>query len=196
MPNLEDLTVDQLLAHAKSTEGDATLLRTLTRNPATREILQAAIKQVAPNTSIPEFDAKQQIRAEIKAERDERLKLERSIMERDARDNVRERRQAIKDKYKLSDTDVTAIEQMMVDDKEVNWTHDAAARVYLASRQSPTPTPATFAPPTYDMPEKDVWGKGLGNRAALDKIAMNQAFEAWNEISSGKVPGLGTGRAN
>jgi hypothetical protein len=196
MPNLEDLTVDQLLAHAKSTQGDAELLRTLAKNPETREIMQAAIKKVAPNTSIPEFDAKQQIRAEIKAERDERLKLERSIMERDARDNVRERRQAIKDKYKLSDTDVTAVEQMMVDDKEVNWTHDAAARVYLASKQSPTPTPATFSPPTYDMPEKDVWGKGLGNRAALDKIAMNQAFEAWNEISSGKVPGLGGAKAH
>jgi hypothetical protein len=196
MPNLEDLTVDQLLAHAKSTEGDASLLRQLAKNPETREIMQAAIKKMAPSTSIPEYDAKQQVRAEISAEREERLKLERKIMERDARDNVRDRRQAIKDKYRLSDTDVTAVEQMMVDDKEVNWTHDAAARVYLASRQSPTPTPSTFAPPTYDMPEKDVWGKGLGNRAALDKIAMNQAFEAWNEISSGKVPGLGTGRAN
>jgi len=196
MPNLEDLTVDQLLAHAKGTEGDAALLRQLAKNPETREIMQAAIKKMAPATSIPEYDAKQQVRAEINAEREERLKLERKIMERDARDNVRERRQAIKDKYRLSDTDVTAVEQMMVDDKEVNWTHDAAARVYLASRQSPTPTPSTFSPPTYDMPEKDVWGKGLGNRAALDKIAMNQAFEAWNEISSGKVPGLGTGRAN
>jgi hypothetical protein len=196
MPNLEDLTVDQLLAHAKGTEGDAALLRQLAKNPETREIMQAAIKKMAPGTSIPEYDAKQQVRAEISAEREERLKLERKIMERDARDNVRDRRQAIKDKYKLSDTDVTAVEQMMVDDKEVNWTHDAAARVYLASRQSPTPTPATFSPPTYEMPEKDIWGKGLGNKAALDKIAMNVAFDAWNEISSGKVPGLGGAKAH
>ena len=189
MSSLEDLTVDQLRAHAESLEGDATLFRTLAKNPETREILQGAIKKVSPTTSIPEFDAKQQIRAELNTEREERLKLERKIMERDARDNVRERRSAIKEKYKLTDSDVAEVEKMMVEDKEVNWTHDAAARVYLASRNSPTPTPAVFSPPTYDMPEKDVWGPGIGNPARLNKIAIEEGYKAWNEILSGKGSG-------
>lgn len=193
---LEDMTVDQLLAHAKQLESQAGFVKALTSDPETREMIQRAIKKKFPQTSIPEIDAKDSVREEIKVEREERLKLERQIMERDARDNVKERRAAIKAKYKLSDADVEGVEKLMVEDKEVNWTHDAAARVYIASRQSATPTPATFAPPTYDMPEKDVWGKGLGNKAALDKIAINQAFDAWNEIASGKVPGLGAGRVN
>jgi hypothetical protein len=172
---LEDLTVDELLAYAKSAQPAAELVSAMAKDPALREAWQGLVKKARPDLSIPEYDAKQSVRAEIATEREERQKLERAMMERDARDNVKERRASI---------------------KEVNWTHDAAARVYLASRQSATPTPATFAPPTYDMPEKDVWGKGLGNKAALDKIAMGQAFEAWNEIASGKVPGLGAGKAN
>ena len=39
-------------------------------------------------------------------------------------------------------------------------------------------------------------GEGIGNKAALNKIAMGQAFEAWNEISAGKVPGLGSAHAD
>jgi hypothetical protein len=193
---LEDLTVDELLAYAKSAQPAAELVSAMAKDPALREAWQGLVKKARPDLSIPEYDAKQSVRAEIATEREERQKLERAMMERDARDNVKERRASIKAKYKLSDADVEGVEKLMVDDKEVNWTHDAAARVYLASRQSATPTPATFAPPTYDMPEKDIWGKGLGNKAALDKIAMGQAFEAWNDIASGKVPGLGAGKAN
>jgi hypothetical protein len=37
------------------------------------------------------------------------------------------------------------------------------------------------------MPESDVWGKGIGNKQALDKIALNEAFSAWNDVTSGKV---------
>jgi hypothetical protein len=194
--SLEDMTVDELLAHARQTESQASLLQTLTKNPDTRETIQRAIKKLNPNLSIPEIDAKDAVRAEIATERDERLKLERQILERDARDNVRERRTAIREKYKLTDTDVTAIEAMMVEDKEVNWTHDAAARVYLASRKSAEPTPSIYSAPTFDMPEKDVWAPGIGSPAKLNKIALEQAAAAWNELAGGKVAGLGGARLN
>jgi hypothetical protein len=193
---LEDMTVDELLAHAKQTDSQASLLRGLTSDPETREQVQRLLKKKFPSLSIPEIDAKDSVRAEIATEREERLKLERQMMERDARDNVRERRASIKAKYKLTDTDVEKVEALILEHKDENWSHDTGAAVYSASRTSATPTPSTFAPPTYDMPEKDVWGKGLGNKSALDKIAMEQAFGAWNEIASGKVPGLGAGKAN
>lgn len=187
--SLEDLTVDQLLAHAKSLETPANAFKNLTSNPKTRETILRAMKDLNPNLVLPELDAKDQVREEIKAEREERLKLERQMMERDARDNVRERRASIKSKYSLTDADVEAVEKMMVDDKEVNWTHDAAARVYLASKTSATPTPAQWTAPTsFEMPEKDVWGAGIGNKPKLDKIALTEAFKAAGEIFN-KQPG-------
>ena len=192
MASLEDLTADQLLARARELEGSERLLKSLSTNPATRETIQRAIKAVNPNVSIPELDSRDAMQKALDEEREERKKLEMKVMEREARDNVRERREQIRKKYNLTDADVEAVEKMMVDDKEVNWTHDAAARVYIASRQSATPTPASYKSPTYEMPEKDIWGKGIGNKAALDRIGLDEAFKAANEIRSGKVAGVGS----
>jgi hypothetical protein len=192
--SLEDLTTDQLLARARELEGAETTLRALTSNPKTRETVQRALKTLNPNLVIPEIDAKDSVRAEIDTERQERIKLQNQIQERDIRERIEKQKADVKAKYRLNDEDMTGVEALMIDKENPIPTYDAAARVYLASRQSATPTPASFAPPTFSMPEKDVWGKGIGNKAALDRIAMGQAFEAWNEISSGKVPGLGGAR--
>jgi hypothetical protein len=192
---LEDCTVDELLAKAKQMEPAAELVGLMARNPELREQWQALVKKANPNLSIPEFDAKTALRGEIKTEREAREALERKLMEREARDNVKERRASIKAKFKLTDADVEKVEALILEHKDENWSHDTAATVYAASRESATPTPVHFNPPTFELPEKDIWGKGIGNKAALDKIAMNEAFSAWNEISSGKVAGLGAGRA-
>jgi hypothetical protein len=192
--SLEDLTTDQLLARAKELEGAETTLRALTSNPKTRETIQRALKTINPNLVIPEIDAKDSVRAEIDTERQERIKLQNQIQERDIRERIEKQKAHVKGQYRLTDEDMTGVEALMIDKENPIPTYDAAARVYLASRQSATPTPASFAPPTFSMPEKDVWGKGIGNKAALDRIAMGEAFNAWNEISSGKVPGLGGAR--
>jgi hypothetical protein len=204
--NLEDLTVDQLLAQAKLMQGQAAAFNSLTSNPETRETVQRALKKINPKLSIPEIDAKDAVRDEIKTEREKREALERKIMENEARDNVRERRAAIIKKYSLTDADVEAIEKLMVEDKEVNWTHDAAARVYLAQRQSATPTPASFSPPTYTLSEgkDDPFAKAMmgnapgggGAKSRLDRAGMNAAFDALNDIFGGKVPGLGSAKAS
>lgn len=194
MPSLEDLTTDQLLARARELEGAETTLRALTSNPKTRETIQRALKTINPNLVIPEIDAKDSVRAEIDTERQERIKLQNQIQERDIRERIEKQKAHVKGQYRLTDEDMTGVEALMIDKENPIPTYDAAARVYLASRQSATPTPSSFAPPTFSMPEKDVWGKGIGNKAALDKIAMGEAFNAWNEISSGKVPGLGGAR--
>lgn len=195
MPGLEDLTTDQLLARARELEGSEATLRALTSNPKTRETVQRALKTLNPNLVIPEIDAKDAVLAQVGESNKRVEKLEQQIQERDIRDRIERTRAAVKDKYRLSDEDMTGVEKLMVDPENPIPTYDAAARVYLASRQSSTPTPASFAPPTFQMPEQDVWGKGIGNKAALDKIAMGEAFNAWNEISSGKVPGLGGARS-
>lgn len=194
MPNLEDLTTDQLLTRARELESQASLFTALTSNPDTREMIQRAIKKVNPKVVIPEIDAKDSVLAEIQESNKKIESLERMIMERDIRDRLEKTRANVKTQYKLTDADMQAVENLMIDKDNPIPTYDAAARVHLASKQSATPTPARFNPPTYDMPEKDIWGKGIGNKAMLDKIAVNQAFEAWNEVMQGKVPGLGTAR--
>ena len=94
------------------------------------------------------------------------------------------------DKYKLSDDDMKSVEKLMVksdDNPEPIPYYDSAARLYLHSRQPSTPTPGSLAPPIYQMPDGKTWGKGIGNPAMLNKIAMDEAYRAFNEIHGGKV---------
>jgi hypothetical protein len=188
--SLEDYSVDELVAHARGLEAKAGFFDAINKNPETRESTLRMLKKVKPDLNIPEIDAKDAVMAAVGKQGETIEALERKLMEREARDNVRERRLAIRDKYRLSDEDVTRVEQLMVDEKEANLTHDMAARLYRAQQQSAPATPASFSPPSYQMPEKDIWGGAIGNPAKLNKIAMEQAYEAWGEIVGGKVAGL------
>ena len=191
--SLEDLTTDQLLARAKVTDASHNLLQTLLADPTTRELVQRQVKAKNPSLIIPELDAKDANAAALAAEREARQKLEQRVLERDVRDSLERQRATVKEKYRLSDADMTEVEKIMTaEDPNVRIPfYDAAARVLKASKNTGTPTPGSYAPPTFDMPETSVWGKGIGNKAALDKIAMNEAFAALNDIRAGKVAGLG-----
>jgi len=194
--SLEDMTVDQLLAEAKRLQRIEATVNQVMAHPEGRETILRTVKKLNPSANIPEIDQADRVEKAIATEREEREKLERKLMERDARDAVAQRRADIKTKYRLSDTDVEEVEKLMLDPANQVGSHDAAARLYLYSKQSATPTPASSAPPTFSMPETDVWGKGVGNKNMLDKIAMNEAFAAWNEVMGGKVQGLGPARTN
>ena len=189
--SLEDLTADELIAHARTLEGSHRLLQTLMADPATREAVQRKIKKDNPSLAIPEIDAADAVRAELAEERKRREKLEKDILEDRVRRRLEEERAAVKSKYKLSDADLAEVEKLMTDKDNPIPTYDAAARVHVASKQTAAPTPSLIDPPTFQMPEKDVWGKGVGNKAMLDKIALNEAYAAYNEIRAGKVAGLG-----
>ena len=99
-------------------------------------------------------------------------------------------------RYGLTEEDMPKVEALITDKDNPIPTYDAAARVYKASVQSATPTPAHFVPPTFQMPENDVWGKGIGNPAKLNQVAMEESYKAFNEIMQGKVAGLGGARPN
>jgi hypothetical protein len=195
MPSLEDLTTDQLLAKAREYEGMATLAYQLLANKDTRPMVQRALKKLKPELVIPELDQADALSTQLTEIRESNKELEKRLIERDVKDRVRENREAIKDKYKLTDADVAKVEALMVLPENAGMSHDAAARVYKASIAPAIPTPANFNPPTFDMPEKDVWGPGIGNPARLNKIAMNEGFKALNEIMGGKVAPNGVVRA-
>lgn len=200
--SLEDLTVDQLLAHAKSLEPQANLLKALNTDPATREAMQRLIKQKFPATSLPELEAKDAVRAEIKTERDARIALENKIREDEIRRRLTDQRKQVMSDHSLSEADMIEVEKMMTREVDPIPTYNGAALVYKASKVSATPTPA-FIAPTFEMPDKEVWAGGMmsnapgggGTKARLDRIGMNQAYEAMNEIFGGKVPGLGSNKA-
>jgi len=192
--SLEDMTVDQLLAHAKGLETQKNTFQQLMQDPGIRETVQRGLKKLNPSLSIPELDARDSVREEIKTEREARIKLENDIRERDIRARLEKQRADIKSEFKLSDEEVLEVEKLMTREADPIPSYRSAAQVFRAMSQSAKPTPAIYSAPTYDMPEKDIWGKGLGNKNALDKIAMTQAFDAWNEIASGKVPGLGAAK--
>lgn len=187
MASLEDLTVDQLLARAKELEASAALTNDLLRNKETRSMVQHAIKKIRPDLVIPEIDSQVAIDAKFAEMKKDSDDLRRQILERDTRERLERERTAARDKYGLSDADMLKVAELMVDKDNPIPTYDAAARVHKASTTPSTPTPANFQPPTYTMPEKEVWGTGIGNPAKLNKIAMDQAFAAFNEIKSGKV---------
>ena len=194
--SLEDYTVPELVEHARGLESQVGLLNSLTSNPETRETIQRAIKKINPKLSIPEIDNKDALMAPINELREDNAKLRREIQEKGIRERIERDRATTQSKYKLSDEDMKGVEALMVDAENPIPTYDAAARVFLASRASAVPTPASFQPPTYTMPEKDVWGPGIGNKAALGRVAMDEAYKAWNEIASGKVAGLGGAKLN
>jgi hypothetical protein len=190
MPGLEDLTTDQLLAHAKELEQRSAFFAQLTSDPKTRPMIQEAIKAKFPQVSIPELDAKREVLGKVDEQGKEIEKLRNQILERDVRERLEKEKSGVMERYKLSLEDMKGVEALMIQsDTNPNPipSYDAAARVFRASRESAVPTPASFAPPTYEMPEKDVWGKGIGNKAMLDKIGLNEMFKAFNEVRSGKV---------
>ncbi|MBA0085210.1 MAG: hypothetical protein HRJ53_09450 [Acidobacteria bacterium Pan2503] len=192
--SLEDLTIEQLreiATRAQQMEPSYNLVQTLAKDPEGRSMLQRWAKKKNPNLSIPEVDQEDKMMAALKEERDAREKLEAKLLEDDIRKRTEAAKRDVIERYKLSDEDVKAIEKRMLksDDNPdpLPPRYDWAAQLYLNSRTPSTPTPSAFMPPTYSMPEGKVWGKGIGNAAELNRIAMNQAYEAFNEIKGGKV---------
>ncbi len=196
MPSLEDLTTDQLLAHARNLQGTHELMQTLLQDPSSREVVQRAAKKKNPTLVIPELDAKDAVMAELQKEREARLALEATISQDKIRARLEAQRSAAKAKYKLNEDDMKEVEKLMTDETDPIPTYEAAARVHAASKKTATPTSAALSAPTYEMPDKDVWAKGIGNKSMLDRIAVNEAFAAMNDIRNGKVAGLGPATPN
>lgn len=181
--SLENLTTEQLQESTR-------LLHTLLNSSDTRESTLRAIKKVNPAATIPEIDSKDAVLAAVAKESDERKKLEARLQERDIMDRIEKERVKVKSTYNLSDADVLEVEKLMVDKDAPIPSYAAAAKVYQASKQIAQPTTHLLKPNTFDMPEKSVWAPGIGNRMALNKIAIEEAYKAANEFraNGGKVP--------
>lgn len=185
--SLEDLTPGQLLDHARAMQQRTALFDPLMQDPDTRGEVLRVMRKKFPNMPIPELDAQHAAEKLVATEREERVKLEAKLQEESIERRLSEQRTQVKAKHGLTDADLSEVEKIMTDkDAPVpNW--EGAVRVFKASRVQATPTPATLEPRVYDMPAKETWAGGIGNKARLDKIAMKEATSAANDIISGRV---------
>lgn len=172
--SLESMTTEQLQESTR-------LLHTLLNSPDTREDTLRLIKK-KNNVPIPELDAKDAVLAEVTKEREARLKLEAQLQERDILARIEKEREKVKQTYQLTDSDVAEVEKLMVDKDAPIPNYSAAAKVYKASKQVAEPTTHLLKPNVYDMPEKSIWAPGIGNKQALNKIALEEAYKAANEF--------------
>lgn len=185
--SLEDLTTEQLLAHARAGDERNRLFNSLLNSPDTREDALRLVKKANPTMPIPELDSTSKLEARLAEERKAREDLEKKVQEDQIRDRIdRERARCMK-KYELTEAEISEIETTIMMDKEAPIPHyDAACKVYKASKVQATPTPAVMTRPKWEMPEKDVWKEGIGNRMRLNQIADEQAYVALNEIRAGR----------
>lgn len=175
MASLENMTTEQLQESTK-------LLHTLLNSPDTRETTLRMIKHKTGQV-FPEIEGKDAAMKAIEGEREERKKLEARIQEREIMDRIEKERTRVKSDHKLTDADVLEVEKLMVDKDAPIPSYAAAAKVYVASKQVAQPTPAQLLQDrTWSMPEKEVWAPGIGNKMALDKIALQEAYKAANEF--------------
>jgi hypothetical protein len=188
--SLEDLTVDQLLAAAQQAMPSHQLLQQLANNPETREQTLRLVKKLNPALQIPEIDARDQVETKIEALKQQLLERDAKDRENQARASIEAERVRLKDQYRFTDADIGEVEKLMMDEHEPIPSYSAAAKVYNASRQAGVPSSSNAAPPVWELPGKDTWGAGIGNRAQLDKIAMTEAYRALNDIKSGKIAGV------
>lgn len=185
MPSLEELTVPELLAETKRLQESSRLFNTLLGDPSTREDALRLVKRVDPKRPIPELDTKLAAEASLATERAEREKLETRVREGEIRERIRNERERVMRDHDLSESEVLEVEKLMVDEKAPIPHYDAAAKVFKASRSQATPTSAQLVPKLYDMPEKGVWGAGVGSRMGLDKVFKEQAYAALNDVRKG-----------
>jgi hypothetical protein len=132
---LEDLGQDQI-------NELALLARELSDNPDTRPDFLRGMKKIRPGTPVPELELDDRLAAARKENTDALAALQNKLAERDLRDELTRRRTAIKTERNLSDTDVEAIEKVMLDKGIQN--HEAAADYWDWMRQAAKPTPAAY----------------------------------------------------
>jgi hypothetical protein len=183
--SLEDYTPAELLEHARTLERSNGLFNTLMNDPETRSETLALVKKKNPNMSIPELDVKAQVELAVAKEREEREKTDARLREMEMRERLNAQRDRVKSQYELTDADVLEVEKLMTDKDAPIPHYDAAVKVYQASRAQATPTSSQLQVKTFDMPSKDTWGRGVGDKMALDRAFKEEAYKAVNELRGG-----------
>lgn len=168
---MAELTAEQELA-ALATE--------LANNPSTRKQFLGLVKTARPDTVLPELDSQDAIAA-IRSEYDGKLQaLEEKFRSGEVTGALEKRRDAVRQKYRMADDELTRIEDDMRAGKFND--HETAAEFHALQKRMSVPTPQRhhrakpFEGIDIDAFQKDPEG------AALDEM-----YRAIDELNSGAV---------
>jgi hypothetical protein len=123
----------------------AALSRRLSEDPATRKEFLRMTKKVRPDLPIPELDIEDRAMAISGAATKRVEQLEAKLAERDAVDNLQQRRNnLVKQGLVSSEADVAEIEKLMIEKSIHN--HETAAEYHRYMKQAAEPTPTGYNP--------------------------------------------------
>jgi len=159
----------------------AALSKRLSEDPKTRREFLKLTKQVHPDLPVPEIEIEERTNQALSAAEKRVQSLEAKLREKDAREELARRRNAIKEKGLAgTDQDIAEIEKIMVDKGIAN--HETAADYWQWMKQSAAPTPSGY--PTPVMSRMDLKGYMKNPVAA----ARENAAQALNELRKNPRP--------
>lgn len=156
----------------------AALARTLAESPATRKQFLQLTKQVRPDVPIPEIEIEERTNQVLESAQKEVQSLRQEIKNREAREELEKRRQALLKKGLVdSEDDVKEVEKIMVEKGIQN--HETAAEYHSWMKQMSAPTPSQFPQPvmskfnTKDFMKNPVGAARDAAHAALNEFRKN-----------------------
>ena len=172
--SLEDMSFEQR-------DQMALLMRELSDNPSTRKEMLRLTKKIKPELVIPELEIEDRTTHAVSAAQTEVEKLRAELRERDALDNLKQRRQSLLKKGLISDeSQIEEVEKVMIEKNIAN--HEAAAEYWQWMKQSAAPTPSGYNPSAV---AKLNLGKFYKNPVAA---ARDEASQALNELRRNPRP--------
>jgi hypothetical protein len=178
MPSLEDLTPD-------ARDELALLARELAENPQTREQFLRLTKAARPSVSIDSIDLKDEVSRVVEEANSRVSQMENKLRERDALDDLKERRRNLLQSGKAkSKDDIEKIERLMLEKGIQN--HETAADYFDWMNKAATPTPSKqFNQNVLDESARGILSKFWKNPAGA---ARDEASKALMEMRKNPRP--------
>lgn len=166
--NLSEDTRDQLAGLAMKLAG----------NQKTRKGFLGLVKEVAPDTPVPELDTERAVQTALASEREARENFEKEQRDRWFKEELGKTRASVATKYGLSEDDMTKMEKMMTD-KALPADYQWAAQLY---KQQSEPAAATNYGENGPVGVKDYIGSMEGLMEDPDNWSRNQAHNMIDDI--------------
>jgi len=159
----------------------AALAQTLAENPDTRKDFLRMTKRVKPDLPIPELDIEDYTHRAVSKSEDRVQALEAKLRERDAVEELQNRRQSLMKKGLIAnESEVDDVEKIMLERGITN--HETAAEYHQWMKQAAVPTSTGYNPSAVKQFDLNKYWK---NPAAA---ARNEAMNALNDLRKPQRP--------
>ena len=159
----------------------AQLAQTLAENPDTRKDFLRMTKKVKPDLPIPELDIEDYTHRAVSKSEDRLQALEAKLRERDAVEELQNRRQSLMKKGLIAnESEINDVEKIMLERGITN--HETAAEYHQWMKQAAVPTSTGYNPSAVKQFDLNKYWK---NPAAA---ARNEAMNALNDLRKPQRP--------